>query len=401
MKRSRLIRFFARRYLFSKKSHSVVNVISVVSALSLAVPTAAMIILLSVHNGLNDFISSLNSTFEPDLKILPVNGKYFAENEIDVTDLCNLEGVAAVSKITEEDVLIERNERQRFMKMRGTDSRFTEVVPIDTVVIRGNYDPSAVLMGLQTAYDLGMAGLYEKDITVYTIRDGEIISFLPSIPYNKGMMRVSGIFSLDMESENRYVLAPLEELQRLNGRADAITSIFVKTDEATGKQKTKSNIIKLLDGKKFRVLTQEEEKGTQYNIMRQEKFAIYLILLLVLAIASFTLIGAIIMLIIEKKDDNSTLAVMGLNDKDIRRIFMTQGMYIAVSGIAAGTVIGLGISLMQQKLGLVKIAGTSPLIDSYPVAVSYTDTLLVVATVLAVSYLVAAFTVRSMLGTKK
>ena len=377
------------------------NIISVVSALSLAVPTAAMIILLSVHNGLNDFITSLNSTFEPDLKILPVNGKYFGENEIDITELSNINGVLAVTKVTEEDVLVERNDRQRFMKMRGTDENFTNVVPVDTVVIKGDYDTNSVLMGLQTAYELGMAGLYEKDITVYTIKESELISFLPSVPYNKGKMRVSGIFSLDMDSENKYLLAPLDELQKLNGRGNSITSIFIKTDGGIGKQRAKANITKWLDGGKFRVLTQEEEKVTQFNIMRQEKFAIYLILLLVLAIASFTLIGAIIMLIIEKKDDNSTLAVMGFNNRDIKRIFLTQGMYIALYGIAAGTVTGLGISLLQQKFGLVMIAGASPLIDSYPVAVSYADTLLIVVTVLAVSYLVAVFTVRSMLGAKK
>lgn len=396
MKHARLLRQIANRYLFSKKSHSVINIISIVSALSLSVPVAAMIILLSVHNGLSNFILQLNTSFEPALKVIAKEGRFFELSDSDLAALSAIEGVSAVSKVIENDVLLEYKGKYSFLTARGVDSLFPQVVPIDKDIIRGAWDSRGALIGLTTVYEITQGGAIENHITLHSPQPSGEASFIPLPLYRSSDVELSGIYSLDTDTELKYILVPLATTEELLNREGMTTALFIKTDSATNVEATKSRVEKWIDTHRdiLKVITQQEENKSQYAVLKQEKFAVFIILTLVILVASFTLIGAVVMLMIEKEEEARLLTILGLRNIDVRRIFILQGVLLSAYGIALGTLVGLGISLLQQKFGFVKIEGASPLLDSYPVLVSATDTLLTIVTVFGLSLLIVIFTVK-------
>lgn len=396
MKHARLLRQIANRYLFSKKSHSVINIISIVSALSLSVPVAAMIILLSVHNGLSNFILQLNTSFEPALKVIAKEGRFFELSDSDLAALSAIEGVSAVSKVIENDVLLEYKGKYSFLTARGVDSLFPKVVPIDKDIIRGAWDSRGALIGLTTVYEITQGGAIENHITLHSPQPSGEASFIPMPLYRSSDVELSGIYSLDTDTELKYILVPLATTEELLNREGMTTALFIKTDSATNVEATKSRVEKWIDTHRdtLKVITQQEENKSQYAVLKQEKFAVFIILTLVILVASFTLIGAVVMLMIEKEEEARLLTILGLRKIDVRRVFILQGVLLSAYGIALGTLVGLSISLLQQKFGFVKIEGASPLLDSYPVLVSATDTLLTIVTVFGLSLLIVIFTVK-------
>lgn len=396
MKHARLLRQIANRYLFSKKSHSVINIISIVSALSLSVPVAAMIILLSVHNGLSNFILQLNTSFEPALKVIAKEGRFFELSDSDLAALSAIEGVSAISKVIENDVLLEYKGKYSFLTARGVDSLFPQVVPIDKDIIRGAWDSRGALIGLTTVYEITQGGAIENHITLHSPQPSGEASFIPMPLYRSSDVELSGIYSLDTDTELKYILVPLATTEELLNREGMTTALFIKTDSATNVEATKSRVEKWIDTHRdtLKVITQQEENKSQYAVLKQEKFAVFIILTLVILVASFTLIGAVVMLMIEKEEEARLLTILGLRKIDVRRVFILQGVLLSAYGIALGTLVGLSISLLQQKFGFVKIEGASPLLDSYPVLVSATDTLLTIVTVFGLSLLIVIFTVK-------
>ncbi|MEG2317390.1 MAG: FtsX-like permease family protein [Rikenellaceae bacterium] len=398
MTKIRLLQHIANRYLFSKKSHSVVNIISVVSALSLSVPVAAMIILLSVHNGLSNFIVNLNSSFEPDLKITSNEGHLFEVEDDDFSSLSSIKGVSAISKVLEHDVMLEYKGKYTFLKARGVDSLFGNVIPISSLVVRGKWHTQqGALLGLTTVYELTHGGSIENSIILHSPQSSQEISFLPIPLYRSSEVEISGIYSLDTQTELKYIIIPISTAEDLFDKEGSITSIFIDTDSTANFKDVRSDIEEWTkkSGNNLSVITQDQEQLAQYNILKQEKFAIYIILSLVLLVASFTLIGAVVMLMIEKEEETKLLSTLGLKNIDIRRIFIIQGLTLASYGIAFGTIIGVSISLLQQTFGFVKIGGSSPLLDSYPICLSATDTIISVVTVFVLSLFIVIFTVKS------
>ena len=391
-----LIHFIAGRYLFSRKSHSVINVISVVSAVAVAVPAAAMLILLSVHNGLNDFIVSLNSRFDPPLKVSLREGRYFTGAEIDLQALRALPDVETVGEVLEDNALFGYRERQLTGVVRGVDSLYPRIVPIREVVTHGRYpETEGALPGMGIAYQLGISANLEGEMDIYVPRSVTPGFLTPGSFYNRIGIVPSGVYSLDVQTDGKYVLIPLERARRLYERPGAMTALVVKVREGASLQRVKEEI-GAVAGERFRVETRLEQQEAQYKILKQEKLAIYLILFLVLVIASFTLIGAVIMLIVEKQKECETLRVLGMEREGIRKIFVRQGLYISLAGIALGAAAGLGIAFAQQRFGLVTLGG-SMLIDAYPVRVSWMDALAVTGSVLLVNWLIVRFTVNGMI----
>ncbi|MBE9488310.1 MAG: ABC transporter permease [Bacteroidetes bacterium] len=398
MKKNRLIRWIAHRYLFSKKSHSVINIISIVSFLALAVPTAAMIILLSVQNGLNDFVLNLSSTFEPDIKIENTEGRYFTPNEQLIEKLSEIKNIETISEVIENDVMVVYKNKQSFIKIRGVDSLFGKVIALDSIIYKGTYDPNNSLIGLSLAHELGMGGVFDGGLKVYSPKIKSTPTFLPLPLYNSVNLDITGLFSLDTKTELSYVIIPITKAKQLFEKGNKITNLFIKGKNGVSNLTIKKDIEKVLaknSFSKFRTTTQEEQNQAEYNILKQEKIIVFIILIMVLIIASFTLIGAIAMLMIEKEAESKLLATIGLKRKEIQKIFIYQGLYISLYGVALGTIVGLGISLLQQHFGFVKIEGASMLIDSYPVIVSIVDTAIAVITVIILSYMITAFTVKS------
>ena len=388
-----LSQLFARRYLFSPKSHSVINLIAGVSVVAVAMPVAAMIILLSVFNGFEQLARSMCATFDADLTVMPVRGQTFDAAAIDTAAVAALPEVAALTLVAEQSVLLEHGERQVIARVRGVDDRYGEVFPVAASVTAGRYevrlgDLDRVVLGQGMAYDLGVRSLADTRIGIYAIRRGSFSSLLPLDGYTRRTVPVSGLYSLDAETESRYALTSLRLAQELFGYDGRATGLLVRAVVPA---------VERLADEAFAVRTREQMNPSFYRIVAYEKWGVFFISLLVLVVASFSVVGALSMLMIDKRDDVRTLRALGADTSLIRRIFIREGLLIGGLGAVIGLVLGVGCSLVQQRYGLIRIPAETFLLRSYPVVFRPSDLLLVVAAFAAVAYSVSRLTVYSMI----
>lgn len=396
-----LARFFARRYFFSPASRSVVRSISALSVVAVAVPVAAMIVLLSVFNGFETLVRQNCSAFDADLTLAPREGRTFAVADLDTAALTRVPGVEAWSLFLEQSVLLERNGRQATAVVRGVDDRYGEVFPLREAVTSGSPevrigDLERLVVGQTMGYMLGIRSLADADVSLYAVRRGSFSSLLPVQNFSRRTVPVGGAFSIDLESERTYVLASLRLAQQLfshPGRASAVAVRLLPGADAGQVRR----LVAQVAGERFSVRTRYEMRASFYRIMTYEKWGVFFIALLVLVVASFSVVGALAMLIVEKRDDIRTLAAMGADRPSIRRIFRTEGLLICGVGAAAGIVLGVGLSLAQQHFGFIEIPAESFLTKSYPVEFRLADLLAVSAAFSVVALLLSNITVRSMI----
>ena len=322
----RLSLFFARRYLFSRKSHSVINIISGVSAFSVAVPVMAMVVLLSVFNGFEGLIKTMYRSFDPDLAIMPARGQVFATDSVPRDELLRIDGVREVSYSLDGNALLEYRGHQFFGMIRGVDSLYAEVVPVDSMTVEGQYrlrfgDMPEAFVGQGVASALGVRTGLSSPITVYVPRRGRVSPLLPYSFYRQQPVFPSGVFALEAEIDGEYVFVPLDFAQRLFDYSGRASTAAVRLADGASAARAKEAVAECL-GNDFRVLTRYEQKESFYRIMTYEKWGIYFIILLVLLVASFSLIGSLAMLIIDKRKDIRTLMTLGadvpLLRKDLR-----------------------------------------------------------------------------------
>ena len=397
MLRAGVSRIIAGRYLLSKKSHSVINLISITTIVAIAVPTAAMMILLSVHNGFEEFIGRLWSSFDSALVVQPAEGKYFNQDSISKYEISKIEGVENISYYIEDDALLRYKERQSIAVIRGVDSAYCSATEIEKIVAQGNADVySGALVGMGIAYQLGLKVNLSSSFTAIAPSATSYDPFNPSSLYSEMDIELGGVFSLDADRDSRLIFISLEGAQELFSRNNEATALAIAVDANSDISSVKESIENIV-GDDFVVKDIYEQNEAEYNLIKSEKVAIYLIILLVMIIASFTLVGAVIMLIIEKRDSMFSLRILGLNAKDIRTIFVWQGLFISIIGAMLGIVIGLGVSLAQQEWGFVPINGASLLIDTYPIRVKIEDTIIVLLSVVSVTFAISWITNKIMI----
>ena len=328
-----LSHFIARRYLFSSKSHSVINIISGLSILSIAMPVAAMIVLLSVFNGFEGLIKSMSTTFDADLTISSNRGATFDIDSVDSLGLDEIDGIDAISYILEQSVLLECDGRQLTTTMRGVDDNYTAVLPIDSAIRVGAYqvrlgELDRFILGQANAFTLGVNNLTDGNIDVYALRRSNFSTLLPFDSYYRERVKVAGIFSLDLENELNYALTSLRFSQKLFNYDGKASSLLIGIDNRYNVEDIKEQLKPIL-GHNYKIETQYQLKSTLYNIMNYEKWGIFFISLMVLIIASFSIIGALSMLIIEKRSDIYTLRAIGGNLRFVRSIFLSEEIGIA------------------------------------------------------------------------
>lgn len=392
---------FARRYLFSRKSHSVINMIAGLSVAAVAMPVAAMIILLSVFNGFEGLVRSMYSAFDAELLLSPRKGQTFELSALDTVALRATPGVATYSCMLEQSALVEHDGRQATVTVRGVDDAYEGVFPISDAVITGEYcvrlgDLERMVIGQSMAYMLGIRSLADADVTLYAPRRGHFSSLLPFENYVRRTLPVNGVFTLDLETEQQYILTSLRLAQELFNYPDRASGVVLKLDPGVDVKSVRQVVAKLA-GDDFRVRTRDEMKASLYRIMTYEKWGIFFIAALVLLIASFSIVGALSMLIIEKQRDIATLRALGADRGLIRSIFLGEGWLIGGMGAAIGVVLGVGMSLVQQHFGLIEIPADTFLTKSYPVEFHLADLLAVLAVFAAVVGLVSNLTVRSLI----
>ena len=396
-----LSRFIARRYLFSPHSRSVVNLISGLSVAAVAVPVAAMVILLSVFNGFETLVKSMYSAFDADLTLTPRRGQTFAQSEIDTAALRRIPGVASFSWTLEQSALLEHGGRQATATVRGVDDSYGEVFDLGDAVTTGEWrvrlgDLERLVIGQSMAWMLGIRTLADADVTLYAVRRGSFSTLLPMDNDTRRTEPVGGVYVLDLDTERTYVLTSLRLAQSLfesEGRASGL--VFRLTPDADV-ERTREAVSEAA-GDSFRVRTRDELRASFYRIMLYEKWGIFFIALLVLVIAAFSVVGALSMLIVEKRRDIATLRALGADTLLLRRIFRTEGLLICGLGAVIGLLLGVTLSLVQQYFGVIEIPAETFLTKSYPVELRLSDLFAVAVTFSLVSLLLADVTVRSMI----
>lgn len=386
----------------SKKSHSVINIISVVSAFAVGVPVAAMIILLSVFNGFEGLVKDMYNNFDPDISISAAEGKVFGADTLPRARLEAVNGVESFSFVLEDNALLEYRGLQTIGTVRGVDSMYTRVVPIVDMVIAGEYSPwfgsmPQAVVGQGIAYNLGMRlALYDQLKMLVPRRGGQFSSMLPINSYRQEQAFPVGVFALDAETDGKYVIVPIEVTRDLFEYPSGVSSVAVKLAAGADENSTRDAIAASL-GDGYKVQTRYQMKASFYKIMEAEKWGIFLIILMVLVIASFSIVGSLTMLIIDKRADRRTIVTMGGSVELLRGIFIREGMLISGIGAVGGMVAGLLFCWAQIRWGMIRIPADTFLVDSYPVIVQWQDVAVVAAAFIAVSYIITKFTVVRMI----
>jgi lipoprotein-releasing system permease protein len=382
----------ARRFLFSPKSHSVINIISRVSMVAVGIPVAAMVILMAVFSGFDDLIRRMYRDFDPDYVVVPAEGKVFDTAAIDVEAIRGLDGVAAASFMLEGSAMLEYGGRQRVATIRGVDTLFARVVPIERMVYAGAMTPEGAVVGQGVAYEMGVRLGLSEQLGFYAPRRGATSVLLPQTAVSAMEMPVGGVFVLDADTDGEYVIVPIESAQRLFDYGGMASALAIRAREGVSEKKLRDGMAAIAGGD-FRVLSRLEQKASMYRIMKLEKWGIFAIGLAVLIIASFSIVGSLVMLILDKRDGIRTLASMGATTRLIRGVFVRQGMMIGAIGAGAGLLLGLAVCAVQQWFGVIPMPGASFLVDSYPVLVRGVDIAAVCAAFVAVIYIITIFTV--------
>lgn len=394
--------FIAGRYLIARKSHNVINIISAISAVGMAVGTAALVIILSVYNGFDSIVTSMLGNIEPDLEITSEKGKAFiAEGEV-YDWIYDQPAVRNMSCVITENVFIDYEGRQSIVKAKGVDFVYEEESPIRDHLRSGEFrlhkgDIPMAVAGSGLAYRLGINPRFVSGIDIYyPSRTRNFSVSNPASSLESITVYPSGIFSINNDIDNEYLILPIEKMQELleyeNGEVSAVE---IRLEEGTSEKELRHlrEEISTRLGDGFKVSDRYMQNETLYRMMKYEKLSIFMILAFVIVIISFNIFGSLSMLIIEKKPDIATLRSLGAEDSLIKRIFVLEGWMISLSGLAAGLVIGIGFVLVQQFSGLIKMPGNF-VVQAYPVILSVPDILVTAACVAAIGYVMAILPVR-------
>lgn len=393
--------FIARRYLFAKKSHNVINIISAISAVGMAIGTAALIIILSIYNGFDELVKSTLSNVEPDILITPSKGKVFIPNGETFDRIRQNPLIDEYDLILQENVFVDYDGHQGIAKAKGVDSAFEAESPLAEHITNGEFSlhkgqlPQMVV-GAGLAYKMGMNPAFLASAELYfLIRDRNFSLANPAASIETVRMRPSGIFSVNQQIDDDLMIVPIEEMRKLLGYEEEVSGVEIRLAEGSTAKDIRSAIkhIQKELGPEFKVLDRFRQNPSLYKMMRYEKAAIYLILIFVIIIIALNIFGSITMLIIEKKDDIETYRSLGATDQMLRRTFTLEGWLISLLGLAAGLVIGIGFSLAQQNFGFIKMPG-SFLVNAYPVILQWQDVLATIIGVALIGYIIALLPVR-------
>ena len=396
--------YIARRYLFSKKSTNAINIISVISMVGVAVATMALVIVLSVFNGFHDMVASFFTQFDPQLKVVPVEGKTVASDDPVLTELRQLPEVDVATESVEDMALAVYAGRQAMVTVKGVDDNFSSLTHINEIVYGdGEFQLHAAdleygTIGIRLAQELGTGVRFGQYIHIYAPRrDGQLDLSNPQEGFEVDSLIMPGVVFATRQGkyDRDYIVAPIGFARRIFDQQGMLSSLELRLKDGSDLTSVKRQMRRIA-GDRFRVLDRYEQQADTFRIMQIEKLLAYIFLTFILIVSSFNIIGSLSMLIIDKKDDVATLRNLGADDRQIRQIFLLEGRMIAALGAIAGIALGLLLCWLQQTFGLVGMGAESGMfvVNAYPVSVHYSDVLIVFLTVLAVSWLAVWYPVR-------
>lgn len=389
--------FIARRYLFAKKSHHAINIISGISVLGVAVATMAMVVTLSVFNGFQDLVADLFTAFDPELRITLTDGQTVSTKDPALLQLKKHQAVAVYTPVLEGQALVVQDGRQQVVTIKGVADNITEQGHIQDILYGdGSFCLHADILeygilGIQLAQQLGLSAYFENPLQVYAPKPGERVNIgNPLSSFNHEELQSPGVVFVVQQAkyDANYILTSLGFAQRLFERQGRLSGVEIKLKEGTNTDNAKQELQALL-GERFKVQDRYEQQNDIFRVMRIEKLISHVFLSFILLVACFNIIGSLSMLMIDKRQDIRTLRSLGATDKQISTIFRLEGHIISLAGALLGLLLGGILCWAQQEFGLVSMGGSEGLyiVDAYPVSVYLTDILLVLVTVLLVSWL--------------
>lgn len=392
--------FIAGRYLFAKKSHNVINIISAISSAGMAVGTAALIIILSVYNGFDSIVRSMLGSVEPDLMVTPAEGKVFVPEGDAYSWLYDQPEVSTICTVLQENVFISYDGQQRVATAKGVDAIYEEESPLrdhlrdgDFILHRGDVPLACVGAGL--AYGMGINPRFVSPLEIYFPSRKENISLSnPAASLRSEDVYPSGIFSVNTDVDNSLFIVPINVMRSLLEYTDEVSAVEIRMVPGTSASVT-ARIGKELSsrlGPGFDVKDRFRQNESLYRMMKYEKVSIYLILIFVIIIIAFNIFGCLSMLIIEKDGDIGTFYSMGATESLVKRIFILEGWMISMLGMLSGLVLGVAFVLLQQATGFIRMPGNF-IVQAYPVILSWQDILLTAAGVAIVGYVIAVLPV--------
>ena len=395
-------RFIGLRYLFSPKKHHAINVISIISMLGIMVSSAALIIVLSVFNGMEDLVRSSFNSFNPDYQILPAEGKVFSMDTFPMEELRKVEGVQAVYEVVSDMTLMTYDEKQLLVSVKGVGKEYLRGSGIDSLLIDGFAsltvgDEPAAVMGAVAAGNVQLNLNSPAPLKVYYPK--RLLKNLadPAKAFNIEYLRPTGVFASYTEYDEKYVFVPLDFARELMNYEHEVTSVELKLKNPHSYAKLRAEIEQVL-GNQYVLKDKYQQEESLYKTMKSEKLMVFVILAFILVVAGFNMIGTLAMLIIEKRDDLMVLYAMGARKSLVRRIFLVQGSFISLLGGAVGLLLGMLVCLLQMKFHIVGLGDGSSgyLISYYPVQMEWVDFVFVILTILLVSMLTSYIPVRYM-----
>ena len=396
--------FIARRYLFSKKSTHAINVISAISVIGVAVATMALVVTLSVFNGFNDLVATFFTSFDPQLKIQPAEGKTVAADDPILTEIRQLPQIEVATECVEDQALAMYNGRQAMVMVTGVDDNFEQLTHIDEILI-GDVEFSLHaadldygIPGIRLAEQLATGYTYQGPMKIYAPRrEGQFDMTNPEDAFEEDELYSPGVlFNVkQVKYDQNYILTSIGFARRIFDQQGMLSSLELRLKPGSNFDSVKKEI-KRLCGTKFIVKDRFEQQDDTFKIMKIEKFIAYIFLTFILMVACFNIIGSLSMLIIDKKDDVVTLRNLGASDQQIVRIFLFEGRMISAIGAVVGIIIGLLLCWAQQQFGLVALGSSSGsfVVNAYPVSVHPEDIILIFVTVLIVGFLSVWYPVR-------
>ncbi|MCO5236787.1 MAG: FtsX-like permease family protein [Chitinophagaceae bacterium] len=382
---------FAWRYFKAKKSTNAINIIAWVSVTAIAFATTALLVLWSAFNGFEDLVKSLYATFYTDLKITAVSGKTIRLTPQQIAGLKKTANIRSLSLVAEEKALLQNQDFQAIIELKGVDSNYTRVTTVEHSLVRGKFllgdaeYPGAVMgVGIENA----VAVLSDRAIsalTLYMPKKGTADLSNPLASFNEARIIPNGAFAVEQGFDNKYVLTNLDFVrQHMDFGPDEYTAAEIALEDPALEKSTRQAVTQLL-GSGYKVQTRYEQNSSLYNVMRLEKYAIFGIFILVLIVAAFNMIGALSMLVLEKQKDIQILQSMGATRSWIQSVFLAEGLVLAVIGSGIGILLAVILCFLQLQYKLIPLEGTSFIIDYYPVKMVFSDFAIVAATVFIIA----------------
>lgn len=382
----------ARRYLFAKRSTNAINIITGISVLGVAIGTTALILVLSVFNGFEDLLSGLFGYFNPEVKVIPAKGKTFVPDSAQLVQLRGLPGVWRVSESIEETAMFQQGDAVYFGVMKGVDTAFAKVTGLDSTVVEGTYrlqeeDRNCAVVGVELASKLGV-NVHNPVAFLRVFMPTDQSEGALSNPYKARLLYPAGVFTIQQEYDNQYILSNIEFVRELlEAPEGAVSALEIKCNPGTNIRRVKEQIQTLL-GPAFVVKDRYEQNEAFFKVMQLEKWMGYAITCLMLVLMAFNTIGALWMIVLDKQKDISTLKSLGAGDGLIRRIFLLEGLLLTLLGMFIGMALAILLYTIQKNYGIITIP-EGFLVDTYPIAMRWSDFVPVTLTVLGIGMLAA------------